>query len=66
MRARCGAAGRRNCCDYSDDHHLSSQKLECGPFFIHREEHSGKAHGGQFGLLDGMLWSIAKKLEDMD
>ena len=37
------------------------QKLEDGPFTPHRE-----THGGQFGVSEGILWSVAKKPEDMD
>lgn len=38
----------------------------CPFLLLMGEQHSGEAHGGQFGILESMLWSTAKNPEDID
>lgn len=46
---------------------LGHRNWKMGLFFLlMRKLHSGKAHGGKFGLFKGVLWSVPKKPEDMD
>lgn len=51
----------------SYDYHPRLQKLEDGSFFaLPGKQHSGEAHGRQFGILEDILWPIAKKPENID
>lgn len=37
----------------------------CPFLLLMGEQHSGEAHGGQFSILESMLWSTAKNPEDI-